>query len=203
MNKIKFIYVFSFLIIVLSGCTTKTLPAYKIYNLDTNNKCCSYNYKKKNINIKIIEPITAKSLNSTAIYYSSEKYKLQTYKLSKWSDYPTKMLLTVLSSKLDNLNIYNNVMTSNIYAHANYILQSKLIEFKQVINNNNSNIILKMKFYLISSTNQSDITSKTFTYKIDTKKIDAKSSVIAFNSAVDLLINDLSSWLYKNTKEEK
>ena len=128
-NILKFIGLF-ILLIVFNGCVNIILPANKIYNLSLTEDCCKNGFKKQKLTLKILEPVTSKHLNNTAIYYSNDKYRLQTYKLSKWSDFPTKMILEVLTTKLDGLNLYENITTSYIYAKSDYTLQSELLEFK-------------------------------------------------------------------------
>ena len=202
MNKIvKIISIFSF-VIVFTGCVNTTLPANKVYNLSTTEDCCKNGFTKQKLTLKILEPVASKHLNNTSIYYSHDKYRLQTYKLSKWSDFPTKMMLEVLTTKLDGLNLYDNITTSYIYAKSDYTLQSELLEFKQIIDNGNSYVKLKIKFYIIEDSDRKNIISRTFSYKTACNTTDAYGAVEAQNESLKLLINDLSHWLYKYTKEK-
>lgn len=189
-----------FIIVLLSGCVNKTLPPLKTFNLIADKECCKSKFNQQEITLQILEPSTNKYLNSTSLYYSDDKYLLQTYKLSKWSDYPTKMLQEVMLSKLDELNLFNNIITNTIYAKPDYILQSELFDFKQIIENNKSHILFKIKFYLIDEDRNDNMVSKTFSYKIATKSIDAYGAIEGFNNGVNLMLNDLSQWLYNNTK---
>ncbi|MCK5111800.1 MAG: membrane integrity-associated transporter subunit PqiC [Arcobacteraceae bacterium] len=189
------------MMLLFTGCNSVNLPALKIFQLESSKDCCKIKENKQNLTIKILEPVTNKYLNTTTIYYSKDKYLLQTYKLSKWSDYPVKMILEVLSSKLDELNIYDNIITSHIYSKPDYTLQSELIDFKQYINSK-SYVTLKIKFYLIKDDQGKKVISKIFSYKVPCNSINAYGGVEAFNKSIDLLINDLSFWLYDNTKEQ-
>ena len=200
MNKIKYLIYNIILISVFIGCGTQTLPPYKVYDFQIDKNCCNTTYKKQHLNIKIIEPITTKALNTTSLYYSNNKYRLQTYKLSKWSDYPSKMMLSVLSSKLDELKLYDNITTSNIYSQTDYTLQSEFIDFKQIIKNNVAYVHMKIKFYLVNTHNNKKITSKIFEYKTKCTQINAYGSVVALNKTISYLINDLALWLQTNTK---
>jgi len=201
MNKIiKTIVIVSF-ITLFSGCLNKTLPSNKVYNLSISENCCQNNFKKKRLVLKVLEPVASKHLNNHSIYYSSEKYRLQTYKLSRWSEIPSKMILEVITSKLDNLNLYENIITSYIYAKPDYTLQSELLEFKQIIDKNSSYSKLKIKFYLIKNNNEKTIISKTFKYQTKSKEINAFGAVEAQNESMKNLIKDLSSWIYQHTKE--
>ena len=201
MNKLlKIIGLVSF-ITIFTGCVNTTLPANKVYNLYTTGDCCNNGFTKQKLTLKILEPVTSKYLNNTSIYYSSDKYRLQTYKLSKWSDFPTKMILEVLTTKLDGLNLYENITTSYIYAKSDYTLQSELLEFKQIIDNGNSYVMLKIKFYIIED-NRKNIVSRTFSYKTKCNSTNAYGAVEGQNKSLELLIKDLSEWLYKYTKEK-
>lgn len=200
-NSFYFITIAIF-VLFLSGCSNKTLPPLKTYHLTPSEKCCDNNFTQKPLTLQILEPTTNKYLNSTSLYYSDNKYQLQTYKLSKWSDYPTKMILEVLISKLDELNMYQNITTNNIYAKADYILQSELFDFKQVIEKNDSFILLKIKFYLIDEDDLDQAVSKTFSYKIKSNTINAYGAIEAFNKACDLMLKDLALWLDTHSKEK-
>jgi len=204
MNKIKSSILFGIITSVFVGCTGITLPPLKTFTLESTKECCIKNkLNKQNLTIKVIEPIATKHLNTTNIYYSDNKYLLETYKLSKWGDYPTKMILKVLTSKLDELNLYNNIITSQIYAKSNFTLQSELLEFRQIIDNSKARIKFKIKFYLLKNSIKKEIFSKTFKYQIKCNSVNAYGAIDALNKSMDLLINDLSIWLQNNTKEQK
>ena len=200
-NVIKNTFIVA-LILFLSGCSNTILPPLKTFNLQASKDCCKKSLNKQKLTIKILEPTTNKYLNTTSIYYSSDKYRLQTYKLSRWSDYPTKMILDVLTSKLDELNLYENITTSKIYAASDYTLQSELFEFKQVITKSEAFVKLKIKFYIIKTNNDKKIISKIFEYKTKCDTVDAYGAIKALNNSIDLLINNLSLWIYNNTKEQ-
>ena len=189
------------LVIFFTGCTNTKLPPNKIYNLEISKDCCKNQFKKQKLTLKVLEPVANKHLNNTAIYYSDDKYRLQTYKLSRWSDFPTKMILEVITAKLDESNLYNNIITSYIYAASDYTLQSELLEFKQIINNKDSFVKLKIKFYLIQDDDRKNVISKIFNYTNRCDTIDAYGSVEAQNRSIEQLVKDLSIWLNKNTKE--
>ena len=200
-NKVLATIIINVFTIIFIGCSNTKLPPNKIYNLQTSKNCCKNEFKKQKLTIKILEPVANKHLNNTAIYYSNARYRLQTYKLSKWSDFPTKMILEVITAKLDELNLYNNITTSYIYAKSDYVLQSELFEFKQIINQKNSYVKLKIKFYLIQNDKRKNIISKIFNYKTKCNTIDAYGSVEAQNRSIEQLVQDLSIWLHENTKE--
>ncbi|MEA3498135.1 MAG: ABC-type transport auxiliary lipoprotein family protein [Campylobacterota bacterium] len=187
-------------ILFFAGCTNGNLPPLKTFKLESSKDCCKIKENRQKLTIKILEPVTNKHLNTTAIYYSRDKYLLQTYKLSKWSDYPVKMILEVLNSKLDELNLYDNIITSHIYSNSDYTVQSELISFQQNIENSKSYVNLKIKFYLIKNDKEKRVISKTFNYKVLTNSIDSYGAIEAFNKSIDLLVNELSFWLSNNTK---
>lgn len=203
--KIKsYSYLFAIIAIVfLSGCGQKTLPPLKTYNLSVDEKCCNEIFRQKDVTLQILEPTTNKYLNSTSLYYSDNKYLLETYKLSKWSDYPTKMILEIALSKLDQLNLFKNITTNTIYAKPDYVLQSELFDFKQVVDDKKSYILFKIKFYLLDEKDYNNVVSKTFDYKVTAESVDAYGAIKAFNKASNLMLTDLSQWLNTNTKELK
>lgn len=202
MSKILFKITISLLgLLVFSGCMSRTLPPLKTFHLDSAKECCKKDFETISKILQVLEPTTNKYLNSTSLYYSDNKYQLETYKLSKWSDYPSKMILEVLISKLDELNLYKNVITNNIYSKPHFILQSELFDFKQILEDESSFVKFRIKFYLIDGNNQQKIESKTFDYKVKCETTDAYGAIKAFNKSIDLLLNDLSLWLYVNTKE--
>lgn len=192
--KLLFVFIVAFFI---SGCLTKTLPPVKSYYLTNDSKCCEKTFETKPLTVQIIEPMTNKYLNTTSIFYSENKYELHEYKLSKWSDYPTKMIHDILLSHLDNLNLFENVITDTVHAKADYILQGELFDLKQIIEDNSSYVLFKIKFYFIEVNDAKKVKSKTFNYKVKTKTVDAKGAIHALNEASNLMLKDLSIWLSK------
>ncbi|MEA3289027.1 MAG: ABC-type transport auxiliary lipoprotein family protein [Campylobacterota bacterium] len=200
MNKFISLFIVITSTIVFSGCNSTKLPSNKVYSIETSKECCNEKFDGTDKILKILEPVSSKHLNTTNIYYSDNKYKLQTYKLSKWSDYPSKMILDTLILKLDENSIYKNITTVNIYDIPDHILQSQLFEFKQVIEENQSFVKLRIKFYLISNSDKKKIISKTFDYKTKCISVDAYGAVEAKNKTIEKMIADVSDWLSKKEK---
>jgi ABC-type uncharacterized transport system auxiliary subunit len=183
---------------LISGCVSvKKLPPLKKYTIELSDSCCKKEYKADKKSIKILEPVANKSLHTNNILYSNGKYMIQDYTYNKWNDYPTKMLHKAITFKVDESNMYQNTISTNIKTKYDFLLQSELFEFKQVIEGQKSHTVLIIKFYLTDMSSNKTV-SKIFKYKSDVDSMDAYGAVKSMNESSELLAADLLDWLNTN-----
>ena len=89
-------------------------------------------------------------------------------------------------------------VVDHFYEIGTYLLE----QLNQIIDNENSYVKLKIKFYIIEDSDRKNIISRTFSYETACNTTNAYGAVEAQNESLKLLINDLSHWLYKYTKEK-
>lgn len=205
-RMIKYVSVF-LVVFWLSGCVgagPKHIDNAKRYTITTNAVKSSQNTKSDKI-IKVLEPITNRELDATAMLYSEDKFSLDGYALSQWSDTPASMLQKAMSDTLDNSDLYKGVVTSRIKTKSDHFLQSELRQFKQIFENGNSYGILEIKIFLIDAQKRELISSKRFHYKIKAPSNNARGAVISLNKASKNMLEDMRKWIeasLKNTQNK-
>ncbi len=198
-KTIKYTLLILLFSLAFSGCVgagAKQISTGKKYSV-ISDVSCKNSDAKSDKTVKVLPPTVNRELDTNSILYSEEKYSLEGYVLSQWSDTPGSMLQKIIADRLDSSKLYENVVTTHIKSKSDYLLQSELWQFKQVFENGNSYGVLKIKMFLIDAKKRKLLSSKKFSYKIKSPSNDAYGAVVSLNKAVDMLINDLCDWLSK------
>lgn len=184
-----------FILILMSGCQLKEpLPPVTKYNLSLVEV-----QKRKNTTQEIIKvslPISDKSIMSNNIFYDEGNSTLESYVFAKWVDTPNSMIQKILKEAISDSNLFGGVILDYSNLRATLELESNIIELKQIIENNNSFVLIKLRFFLINLKNKSLISSKELEYKVKVNEINVNSAVKSFNLAINHLVQDLILWLY-------
>jgi cholesterol transport system auxiliary component len=190
--------------LLLGGCAAlgeKDLPAVKTYTIDAGSGCRAPRHF--DATLMIAEPSVKRDMNTRSISYSDERYALEEYALTRWSDTPAAMLQRTIAENLDRSRLFRDVMASPVKCKSDYMLQSELFRFRQNFEGNRSYGILDIKFYLIDSADGHLVSSKMFRYHIPARTHDAHGAVDALNRAVSGLSRGLCRWISHVIREER
>ncbi len=142
-----------------------------------------------------IAPLTAdQPYNSTQMYYRENNYELASYTHNLWAADPEQMLSKNLLQSLQGYHSFKNIVSSNFIGYADYRLTGNLNQLTQVINGNESNVILSVSFTLTNANSGQAVAIKTFTLN-KSARADAKHFANATNELAADLSKALNNWL--------
>ena len=190
---IKYILPLGFISVFFSGCisVTKELPAFSTYTLlvDTQNV---KHIKKTKKSISISEPKSINSVNNILITYADDKFRSESYALSKWSDKPTKILHQAMVNYLNQTHNYNYVHGNRLNLPSDIKVLSELDSFTQYLKDDKAFIKFSIRVFVIQN---NTLETKSFSYIQQCENQSAKSSVKALNLAVNKFLQELDSWI--------
>jgi len=191
------------LMLFLGGCAMggKDLPAARTYTLDSRGSCRTSRHI--DATLLIAEPAVKRDLDTPSIHYSDERYSLEKYTLTRWSDTPADMLHRMIAENMSRSGLFSNVVASPVKCESDYLLQSELYRFRQEFDGNLSRGVLAIKFYLTDPKEKRLIASRMFRYRVPAESSDARGAVKALNKAAAYLTNDLCRWLSKTVRKER
>lgn len=191
----KQLFIVSITILFFAGCLTKELPSYTSYSLTSTEKNSEQSSVNSHKSIYITQAKALNSLNTKHIIYTKELEKSH-YALSIWSDEPSRMIQQLLTSKLSSSNYFSYVTSSKMKQITDYTLYSELITFEHKLENNTSYALFTIRVYLKNNHN-SNIVSKTFSYKKEVRENSAKSAVKVLNEVTNEFINEANIFIQK------
>ncbi len=191
---VKLTALFAVTILVFSGCAGKKVGAGRVYTIDPDKGLCK-RYRTSPATVKVTPPFSGRDMDNTKILYSEDRYALEGYALSRWSDTPSGMLQRAMTEALDASRIYRNTVSSRIKTRKDYLLQSEIREFRQVFDNNASYGVLRIRMYLLDSRSGRLISSRGFGYRVKASSNDTYGAVESLNRAVSMMLRDMCRWL--------
>ena len=178
---------YSFLIILLSGCISKTHTLH-LYSLrvESSQKVA----KKSNTTLKVDYPTALNALSGSRIYYN-DNGKIGYYLYSRWSSSLNRMLYSDIITNLQERGKYRYVIGYNSSAKADYQLETEIDSFNHIIEGDNTFANIKLNVKLIESQSGKVIKQKTFQYKTPLEAKNAAAFAKGAKKAIEQFINDL------------
>ena len=176
-----------------SGCisVTKELPPFSTYTLQLDKSKVTHT-KNTQKSIAIAEPKSLNSVNNILITYSDEKFRSESYALSKWSDKPTKILHQSMINYLNATKNYNYVHGNRLNLPSDIKVVSELDSFTQYLENNKAFVKFSIRVFVVEN---NTLETKSFSYTEQCDDQSAKASVKALNLAVNKFVSELDNWI--------
>ncbi len=178
----------------VSGCSSKQAPM-KVYTLNTPTVVQASGSKFKQKTIKVTYPRSLKEKISPKMRYSYSSAEEGVYQNSQWSNNIGKLLEGTFIQVLDESRLFKAVLPYSSTTQEDYRLESSIFVFSHHVRGEQSHALVSIQFSLIDIDRGKLVKNKRFTYKVDTKTLDAKGYAEATNEAVNRLSKDMLRWL--------
>ena len=178
------------LLILLSGCSGKTI---RMYTLESTVN--PPHFHPRYSAIRVDYPKGIEDTMGTRIYFSRSDLTQSYYSYSQWSKSLNRILMANLIEALQRSGIARTVLDYASQADAPFELESTVYRFEHRITPRGSSAKVSIGLRLIRSDDKRLIASKTFRYSIPCTRTDARGFVEAANLAVSRLSADMVRWL--------
>ncbi len=189
---------------VFLGCTSKVPMATK-YKMSVNPQEETINMKNSQCSsqsLKVMQTFSSFMLMSSDMYYVVDSNKVFPYSESQWAIAPNKIVSSKIYEMLRDTNLFKTVQSSKSRTDASWLVESKLEDFMQYYENNNTESYVKISINLTIIDNASSkvIASKVFKVKAKTKTMNAEGGVLALDKALSELLKQSASWFIEECK---
>jgi cholesterol transport system auxiliary component len=199
MNKLKH----SFIIVVIMLLTSCSLisPArqadYTTYVI--RNIPCVHDYPKGH-GIIFVMPVAADPLYDTDnMAYSRHPYQVEYFAKNKWADTPARMTRSLIVESLKTTHHFRAITTSSNVAGINYILNTKIIELKQVFTGCTSYVVFRMNVEIINAKTRKIIASRELCSTHTAHQNTPYGGVVAANQCATDVIQQLEIFVVSHT----
>jgi len=184
---------------LLTGCITTQVPPTSIYTIAPEwNKPVTQDLASKN-NVFVLKIATIRAnraLKGTDILYTDTQYSRNSYAFSRWSDTSVNLLQTFFHIAIEKSALYKAVIPSVSVSKADFLLESNLLELThQLKENNSSDGIVRIRFYLINNQTRSVVSTREFVSSVAVTNQNAQGAVEAINQAIRTVADELVLWL--------
>ena len=190
------------LCLLLSGCMgTKTPPAdiYTISPPELRKTIVPIQERDKgegSMVVKLAAIRAARAFSGTEILYSHNRYAMNSYAYSRWTDAPARLLQLFFQVVLTDSGDVFTVLPSTSLARADCILESTLYDFSHHINSDGtSDGVIRIRFYLVDNSNKKVTATREFSSVVPVSSCNAMGAATALNKAALNVAGDLASWL--------
>ena len=187
--KISYLFL---IVLLFSGCTTKTLPPVKKYTIDEDIKHITLHTENCK-SLKVEFPKSSDEIFSKNIIYK-KGFEKNSYYFSKWYETPNEMLYNSILSLLQTSRVCKTVLPEDFDGKSEFSLSMDILEFAQKFSDNKSYVQVRVLFY-IKDKNGNIAGQKLFNETVKCSSNDAVGAVKAFSKALKQLMQDFAIWL--------
>ncbi len=187
----------------LTGCSLAPIksPPISAYQLDSRYATSPYIYRHQTqTTLLVSEPVADPGYQTDAMIYVMKPYQLRSFSYNRWVSPPSDMLMSVLSTRLRQMNYFKAVVAPPFGGATDYRLDTQLIAFQQEFLNPVSQFHIILQATLIDNHNNKIMASRQFEKIIPAQSNDPYSGVLAANKAVDNLIDQIAQFCVQSSK---
>jgi len=144
--------------------------------------------------LMVTEPNVKPFYNATDMIYSKGPYSIAAYSKNSWADPPAQMLQPLIIQTLENTLHFKAVIPTTSLGKYDYILNSQLIDFKQVFFGRESIFQITLRVELIDEVTRNVIAEKEFSVSAFSPQNSPFGGVVAANCATEKLLTELTTW---------
>ncbi|HDZ4931495.1 TPA: membrane integrity-associated transporter subunit PqiC [Campylobacter jejuni] len=191
-------YILTF-IFILYGCSLRHENINKNENIILKDEGIHPNIflKKTDKILKIRNTNAPLYLNSRAIIYIDNGFSNK-YAHYFWGDLPSNLYSSLILSKFEQSNIFTTLLSSTSSLNANYVLESRINSFEQILNGDENYAQISISVNFINLENNQIIAHKIFNIKENIEKKDIRSTYNAFQKALNKIGNEIIFWVNSN-----
>lgn len=181
--------------LLLSGCgafSPRETPTVASYQL-TKTAVKRYPGRRSSRVLYVMQTTASPGYQSAKMIYTqqSEPYRLKTFSRNRWISPPAYMLAPLITESLSNSRRFKAVVMSPYAGMSDVILYTKLVRVQQEFNGEQSQVRLSLLATLVDSRTHSVIRTREFTQVLSAPEANPKAGVIAFNDALQMVLNRL------------
>jgi len=180
-------------LIFLNACAIKEDKTRNL-SLRSDEKSFEFSTTPSNKSLKILNPYALNSLNSNQILYVQDGI-VRAYAYHFWQDTPLNLCRFVFLNKLEQSKIFTALSTQNSTLKSDFVLESRLDNFEELIIKKQKFAFISLSFNLIDTKTNSLIAHKKISSKININKDDIDTILNAFDTAINSVGNELVLWL--------
>ncbi|EOW1086060.1 ABC-type transport auxiliary lipoprotein family protein [Campylobacter coli] len=198
----KFIYI-TILALIFNGCSipTSTLDKTQSFILKNDELPLQANFIKSDKILKIQNASLPLYLHSRSIIYV-QKGISKAYAYHFWADLSNNLYQSLLLSKFEQSQIFKALLSQGSSVGSDYILESRIDSFEQVVNENENYVSISISINFIDAKESKIIAHRLFSIKERVKKIDIFDVYQSFEKALNSLGNEIVLWI-NATLDEK
>lgn len=141
----------------------------------------------------IVTPVEADPLYDTDnMAYTNQPYHVDYFAKNKWADTPARMVQPLLLQTLRNTHHFHAITTSRNALRYNYVLNTKILELRQVFKCNTSYVIFRIHAEIISAKTGQIIAAREFTDIEEARQLSPQGGIPAANIAVANVLSQLA-----------
>lgn len=198
----KFILI-AILALIFNACSipTSTLDKTQSFILKNDRIPLQANFIKSDKILKIQNASLPLYLHSRSIIYI-QKGVSGAYAYHYWADLPNNLYQSLLLSKFEQSQIFKTLLSQGSSIGSDYILESRIDSFEQVINENENYISISISVNFIDAKESKIIAHRLFSVKEELDKIDIFNVYQSFEKALNFIGNEIVLWI-NTTLDEK
>jgi cholesterol transport system auxiliary component len=139
-------------------------------------------------------PHAAAGFDSPRIIYVREAHKLEYYAHNEWVDTPARMLAPLIVAAVENSGTFRAVVLTPSAAAGDLRLDTEIIRLQHEFHTRPSRVRFTLRAYIVDNTTRRVLAWREFDETVPAASEDPYGGVVAANSAVQTVLENLSAF---------
>ncbi|WPC67774.1 ABC-type transport auxiliary lipoprotein family protein [Rhodoferax ferrireducens] len=184
-------------VLALGACSVLSptaTPPPAFYSLDSAPVTAPAPARAAAPTLIINPPRAAAGFDSQRIIYVRENHKLEYFAHSEWVDPPARMLGPLLVAAIEHTGAFTAVVLTPGAAGGDLRLDTEIVRLQHEFQTSPSRVRLTLRAYLIDDKTRRVLAWRQFDAAVDAASDDPYGGVLAANSAVQTVLQQLSAF---------
>lgn len=171
------------------------MPQMHTYTLSSVRPVSHATHYRSHASLLVNMPIASPGFDTNHMIYEPLPFNLRHYANHEWAAPPAQMLMPLLAQAIRNQGYFKAVVTVPYAGLSSYLLETQLIALKQSFLKPVSESVLVLQATLVNSNTHRVMASRQFSVIVKAPGNDPYSGVVAANSAVKTLTQQVARWV--------
>ncbi len=182
-------------IIFLASCSLSPIKVEPSTNYVLNTvPSVPIKKNRRRVTLLVTQVQTDPLNNTTDMAYSVRSYEVAYFAKSRWGEPPAEMLQPLIVQTLQNTQHFYAVSSSPALGHADFVLNTQLLELRQVFYANSSVVRLKLRAQIINSVSNRVVATRQFFVVETAPQNTPYGGVVAANRATANMLRQLAGF---------
>lgn len=186
---------------ILTACSPIKIPVSNQYKLDAFSTPKHVKHKT-NISLLISQPEAMAGCQTEQMHYIEKPYELSAFVHNAWISAPANMLYPLIMQSLQNTGFFQAIASGVYVDHADYRVDTQLIELQQNFLEKPSVVELVAKVMLTHIEDNRLVASRIISQRVPCPTDTPYGGVIAANQATKAFTANLSEFVITHVKQD-
>lgn len=146
--------------------------------------------------LHVARPTSVAALATTNMAYRKQRFELRYYASNRWADEPARLIHPHLVTALEQVGVFETILSTATSAPAHYRLETELLEMAQDFRDREQGVMqIRLRSRLVDLRTSRVLATRHFQAHADSREATPGAGVDAANQALEQILEEWVAWV--------